>query len=79
MVRSRYANNVYKTSKNRSAKHLIPLTGPGTKSAYRSLSNEALEQMARGNPKDKRDKGDWQASAELKRRADKRAKKEAKA
>lgn len=59
--------------KNRSSKHLIPLTK--IKPAVRSLSNAALEEMAKGDGKHRCRVAD----KELERRAKKRAKKEAKA
>lgn len=54
--------------KNRSSKHLIPLTK--CKSAYRSMSNTALEEMV----KDTKNKN-WNAQAELNRRQKKHDKK----
>lgn len=56
--------------RNRSSKHLRWMTGPGTKNILRSYSNEALQKLANNNSPG--------AAAEIKRRADKRAKKEAK-
>lgn len=57
--------------KNRSSKHLIPLTK--VKPVYRSLSNAALEAMAKGDGKNK---GDYDAQKELNRRHKKHDKKE---
>ena len=59
--------------KNRSSKHLIPLTK--VKPAVRSMSNAALEEMAKGDGKHRC----LVAEKELNRRRNKRAKKEAKA
>lgn len=56
--------------KNRSSKHLIPLTN--VRSIYRCLSNAALEEMARGDGKNK---GNYDAQKELNRRQKKRDKK----
>ena len=53
--------------KNRSSKHLTPLTK--CKSVYKSMSNAALEALAKGNGKDK---GDYDAQRELNRRRKKR-------
>lgn len=57
--------------RNRSSKHLRWLTGPGTKNILRSYSNEALQEAAKNNSPG--------AAAEIKRRADKKAKREGKA
>jgi len=65
--------------KNRSSKQLGWLCGPGHKPVYRSLSNAALQALATPKSKDRRDKGDWRAQAELARRDKKRFKREAKA
>lgn len=56
--------------KNRSSKHLIPLTK--VRPIYRSLSNAALEEMAKGDGKHK----NYDAEKELNRRRKKRDKKE---
>ena len=63
--------------RNRSSKHLGWLCGVGHKSALRSASNAALEEMAKPDKKGKT--MCYEAEKELKRRRDKRAKKEAKA
>lgn len=49
--------------KNRSSKHLIPLTK--VRSIYRCLSNAVLEEMAKGDGKNK---GNYNAQKELNRR-----------
>lgn len=64
--------------RNRSSKQLGWLCGSGHKPVYRSLSNTALQDLASPKSKDKRDKGDWRAQAELARRDKKRSKREAK-
>jgi len=56
--------------KNRSSKHLIPLTK--VRPIYRCLSNAALEALSRGDGKNK---GDYDAQKELNRRQKKRDKK----
>lgn len=56
--------------KNRSSKHLIPLTK--MRPIYRCLSNAALEKMAKSDGKNK---GDYNAQKELNRRQKKRDKK----
>lgn len=56
--------------KNRSSKHLIPLTK--VKPIYRSMSNAALEEMAKGDGKNK---GNYDAQQELNRRHRKHDKK----
>ena len=63
--------------RNRSSKHLGWLCGIGHKPAVKSASGAALEEMARGNKNGKYKC--WEAEKELKRRHDKRAKKEDKA
>jgi len=63
--------------RNRSSKQLSWLCGVGHKSALRSASNAALEEMAKPDKKGKTQC--WEAEKELKRRRDKRAKKEDKA
>ena len=62
---------------NRSSKQLGWLCGVGHKPAVRSASNAALEEMAKPDKKGKT--MCYEAEKELKRRRDKRAKKEAKA
>lgn len=57
--------------KNRSSKHLIPLTK--VRPIYRSLSNAALEEMAKGDGKNK---GNYDAQKELNRRQKKHDKKD---
>lgn len=57
--------------RNRSSKHLRWMTGAGHKNILRTFSNERLQQLANNNAVG--------AAKELKRRADKKAKKEAKA
>ena len=55
--------------KNRSSKHLIPLTK--CRSFFRTLSNAALEEMAKGDGKNR----NYDAQKELNRRQKKRDKK----